>query len=400
MADIAAPRIAAALTMQELQEARQRLRVVNEELEARVEARTAELEAQKERIRWVLRSIEDAVLATDASGRLVYTNPAARDLLGLADGEQPDVLLDALLPLSMADGTPAPGIVARADAAERSRSVYVLPTSTDGQRLIVERIAPIASSATGGYVVMLRDVTEERHEEEERRKRQRLESLGVLAAGIAHDFNNLLTVVMGNLDLVEESERARHPEVKAALGLARDACEQATALPRQLISLARGGEPLREEPIRISELVEAAAAGLGEHEAVDLYLTLPADLPAVRGNPAPLARALESILRNAAEASPDGAVVELVARSERGDAGDVRVVLDVRDRGPGVAEAVANTLFDPFVTTKEGATGLGLTTAHAIVARQAGTLELLHENGSGAAFRITLRAVPPGSPDL
>ncbi len=233
---------------------------------------------------------------------------------------------------------------------------------------------------------------------------ERLRSLGVLAGGIVHDFNNVLTALSCNLSLMrEKADRA------AGVGNEVRACEhavqRATELAGQLLSFARGGVPVAD-PARLDRLIGAAADLVFSGAAVRCEVSCPGDLPPVAVDPAQLQRVLENVLLNARQASDPGGRVEVHAATEqssRGETGQARVVLEVRDHGCGVPAELRERVFESFFSTKSGGSGLGLATARAIVVKHGGRIDVRDADGGGAVFRIDLPVAatdPEGEPEL
>jgi signal transduction histidine kinase len=222
--------------------------------------------------------------------------------------------------------------------------------------------------------------------------RERLAVIGEIAAEAAHELRNVLQVVASSAYLARVDPAASLPHV---LKIERNA-RLAQAIVDDLMALARG-EPMRAEQVALSELVLAARIDMpGGAAEWDDRLT-PTDLR-VRAHPGLFARVLHALYDNAVEAAAglrEGRgrgprIVTLAAR-----AGD-RVLIDVRDDGPGVPAGLAPTIFDPMVSGRHGGSGLGLALAKRVVAAHGGTITLLDpasaDASPGATFRIDLPA--------
>jgi signal transduction histidine kinase/ActR/RegA family two-component response regulator len=244
--------------------------------------------------------------------------------------------------------------------------------------------------------VRLRAEMEQRKQMEEELLRVRnLESLGAFAGGIAHDFNNFLTVVQGNVELA----KGRLPpgtQVQEYLEQTSNACRRAALLSSQLLTFAKGGGPIRSV-VSIAkvvlEIVQLARAG----SAVSFYLDLAEDLWSTEVDAGQIGQAFHNILLNAKQAMPNGGSVEVRARnianngdSKLGSGPYVRV--SIQDYGHGIPADILPRIFDPYFTTKQAGSGLGLATAHAIVARHGGRLSADSKPGFGTVFNIDLPA--------
>jgi PAS domain S-box-containing protein len=239
------------------------------------------------------------------------------------------------------------------------------------------------------------DVTDRNKAAQELIRAQKLESLGVLAGGIAHDFNNLLAVILGDVSLARDATPA---------GVAREALEEAETaalrardLTRQLLTFSRGGEPIKTR-LELAGVLRTAAAFALRGSAITCEEDVATDLWPVDGDEGQLAQVVQNLVLNAVQAMPAGGQVRLAARNrtaERPGPGGAAVRLvrvSVSDTGPGIAPELRVRVFDPYFTTKPKGTGLGLATAHSIVARHGGRIEVESEPGRGATFHVDLPA--------
>ncbi len=233
--------------------------------------------------------------------------------------------------------------------------------------------------------------------ESELQKVAKLESLGQLAGGIAHDFNNLLTVVMGNIALA-----MREGQVMAAAGDclldAERGAQRAKDLTQQLLTFAKGGEPLLAAEI-LPEIVRETAEFVLRGSSVRCDYEFEAGLWPADVDCGQIGQVVHNLVLNSMQAMPDGGVVRVKAHNEVLDAKSVGglpsgryVRLSIADTGPGISGEALSQVFDPYYTTKKGSSGLGLATVHSIVRRHRGHIEVHSEMGHGAVFNIWLPA--------
>ena len=230
--------------------------------------------------------------------------------------------------------------------------------------------------------------------EEELLRARKLESLGVLAGGIAHDFNNFLTVVQGNVELAK-MQLGRNEPVRAILDQTRNACQRAAMLSSQLLTFAKGGDPVRRV-VSIARLVTDAVdlARAGAQTTVELSIA--EDLRFAEVDAGQIGQVLHNILLNARQAMPEaGGIIEVHAENvvlagapDRAN----RIRISIRDYGCGIPADVLPRIFDPYFTTKPSGRGLGLATAHAIIAKHRGSLSAESRPGHGTTFTIELPA--------
>lgn len=206
-----------------------------------------------------------------------------------------------------------------------------------------------------------------------------------VARKLAHEFKNILTPLRLSLQMLEKGP----PGGPAPDELARENLDAAleevghlTRLADQFSQYARLPEP-RLEPLDLAAIARTAAS---RPMCEGVRVRADADVPVpVRGDRVLLARAAHNLALNACEASPAGAEVEVVARREGG-----RAVLEVLDRGSGLARDVAGRAFEPYVSTKRRGSGLGLSLVRDIARQHGGTVSLEDREGGGARARLVL----------
>ncbi len=233
----------------------------------------------------------------------------------------------------------------------------------------------------------------------------RLESLGVLAGGIAHDFNNLLTAILGNLGLAAMDKR-----VMAAAGdcisEAERGARRARDITQQLLTFAKGGDPVRTS-VFLPDVVKEAANFARHGSNVRFDFDYPPDLPPGDVDAGQISRVVHNLVINAVQAMPDGGVVSIVlAPATLGD-GEVDTLpagtylkLTLADTGKGIPSENLPRIFDPYFSTKDkaGNSGLGLATVRSIIKKHHGHIEVESRVGQGTTFRIWLPAARKETP--
>jgi signal transduction histidine kinase len=220
----------------------------------------------------------------------------------------------------------------------------------------------------------------------------RLSSLGTLAAGIAHEIRNPLVAVKTFLDLLpsrmDDREFMQHfrdlslSELRRVTDLISDllALGKSTTAERRSVDLGPTLEP-------VVRLMESTARKRG----VELVQKLERGLPPVWADADQVKQIILNLLLNAIEMSPSGTHVTLEVRVVR-PASDA-VLFEVRDEGPGIPADQQKSIFNPFFTTKETGTGLGLALVHQMVVEHGGEITVESEVGRGSVFRVTLPTV-------
>lgn len=431
IATIAAPRIASARAEQRRAVAQRQLEEATRTLERRVEERTRELsetvrrledevgrrsqveralQAEKSRAQTILQAIGEGMIATDVRGRVVMLNEAALRIVGVT-------LVDALgrdiaqvfdtAPVEDRRGDPEDPVPSWASLlegrTEGTRGLLRRMRRADGSERSVVETASVMRDAEGeptGLVIVFRDVTEQQKLEDEVRRSQRLESLGALAGGIAHDFNNLLQAIHGNLDLALASEDGSQDR-REALEAAEKACQVATTLPNQLLTLARGGAPVKRRGSSLAKVVLDAVDFSMRGSSVGCDLSIPDDLSPVDIDEGQIAQVVQNLVINACQAMDGTGRIVVSARNLPGEVGEGRVdqvELSIEDHGVGIEPQALERIFDPYFTTKADGSGLGLTTSYWIARRHGGSLSVESEPGVGSRFTLRLPASDAAGP--
>jgi len=247
------------------------------------------------------------------------------------------------------------------------------------------------------------EIAERKRAENELIKAQKLESLGVFAGGIAHDFNNILTSILANLSFARMQIPHSHMIARRL-----EECEKATVraseLTQQLLTFARGGEPVKKliDPVPI---VKEAASFVLRGSSVRSRLDLPDGLWCVEADGGQLSQALHNLLINAAQAMPDGGEVTVRGENETLETDNSQrlpagayLKISVEDSGCGIPEENLSRIFDPYFTTKSQGSGLGLASVYSIVKRHGGTVGISSRIGEGSIFDIHLPASPGNQP--
>ncbi len=232
-------------------------------------------------------------------------------------------------------------------------------------------------------------------QQEELIRREKLASVGQLLAALAHDLRNPLGVIRSSAQLVIEDQQS--PTVKQEVArYIIDEVDRLTHRINDFLRYARQKPPepkqLPAEQIAQAAIVRWKAQGGYQHLVIDQRYG--ADLPPVYVDPDQVKEALVNLLINAREAMPDQGQVTITSR--KGQEGTVEV--EVADTGCGIPKAHLGRIFEPFFTSKEYGTGLGLTNVKRLVEDNGGTIEVRSEEGKGSRFIVRLpvsQAVAP-----
>lgn len=346
----------------------------------------------------------NAITVCDLDGGIRMLNPAALHLFGASD-------VAAVIGSSIWDWV-APGSVAQARqkflelmSTSRQRGVELELRRADGTPFSGCVDASLVCDEAGRprlVIIVASDETQRHQLETERLRLQKLEAVGTLAGGLAHDFNNLLQGVFGHIALA----RLKLAEPAAAVDLlqqAEKATGQAVSLTSQLLTFAKGGKPQKTR-LALPTVVERAAHFALSGSATVCILDAQEDLWDADADEGQTVQVIQNIVMNAGQAMQQSGIVSITLRNvelppRRDEAlpdGGRFVVVTVSDSGVGIAAAYLGRIFDPYFTTKQRGSGLGLATAWSIVARHGGTIRVASTPGRGTTFEVLLPAAAPG----
>lgn len=258
-----------------------------------------------------------------------------------------------------------------------------------------EAVAVVAGRLRTGYALVLR-----RSAEDQLGRAQRLGAIGELTGGIAHDFNNILSAIIGNLELVVESEPAAVDRTLVKVAL--DAADRASTLTSYLLAFARR-HALQPRAVALPGLVAQTMDLLRRtlDAAITLVAEIDPDTSLARVDPTLLESALINLVLNARDAMPKGGVIVIGAGNCTVDEELGRLLslkpgayvgMWVRDSGPGIPVGIRDRVFEPFFSTKPvgDGTGLGLSMVFGFAKQSGGSVEIDNAPGGGALLRILL----------
>lgn len=351
------------------------------------------LRESEEKYRELVESLPLMVIQADTDLRVTYANPATEKVTGYGLDEIAEPQLWSRL--VHADDVPRLMAMAHEALAGRSARAEYRYRAKDGSDKVGLAFSEPQRRSDGtivGTTTLIADVTRERQLEQELLHAQRLELIGRLSSGIAHDFNNLLSVVLGMAEIasgtlpLDHAAREYLKRIQEATGQAANLVSQLLAFGKQNKSTARR-IPINSIVASTLDLLRATlpsriklAAELAEQ---DLFVC--ADETQVQ-------QVLMNLCLNARDAMPNGGLLRV--RTERISAEGEWICLSVCDQGIGISETVKARLFDPFFSTKERGTGLGLAVVEQIVKNYGGRIEVASEAGQGSRFDVWWPAAP------
>jgi len=367
-------------------------------LEAEVEQRTAALRESEARYRRLFADVSTPKLLLDADGAVVDANRSALELCQrtrdeLVGGRAQDLGLpwldEALKACSGSDGG-------------RSGSFTMSHATTSGVvRDVDVWLHPVRVQGRAMVLITAQDTTGRRQLLEERLRASKLESVGLLAGGIAHDFNNILAAALGNVAL-GRLRAERHQDHIDLLEAAEASLLSARDLTGQLLALSKGGEPVRNV-VRLDTLLRESATLVLAGSRCTCDFQLAPDVWPAEVDEGQICQVIHNLVINADQAMPSGGKITLRAENlvldgETGQtsASGPYVKVVIADHGVGIPADDIPRVFDPYFTTKEQGTGLGLATVNAVLSKHGGSISVASTQGVGTEFAILLPAAPDG----
>ena len=371
------------------------------------------LRESEERLRVILDSTDNGILAVDASGKTIFSNRRFLELWripeSLADTGDDNAMLVYVLEQLVDPG----GFLRRVQWLYGTAEIHSdIILFKDGRLFERYTIPMMVDGAVIGRLWSFRDITDRKQAEEEKEKLRtqlqqamKMEAIGRLAGGVAHDFNNILTVIAGYCELLMQKVGEESPML-GELEQIKRAGDRAALMTQQLLAFSRKQiiEPkVMQLDRQVAEVLAMLARLIGEDIA--LQTITGKSLGSVKIDLGQFQQILMNLVVNARDAMPGGG--KIVIETANVDLDEVYcalhpyvipgryVMLAVSDTGQGMSEEVQSHVFEPFFTTKErgSGTGLGLATTYGAVKQSGGYIEVDSEVGKGTTFKIYLPRV-------
>ncbi len=363
-----------------------------------------DLAAEKERLAVTLRSIGDGVITTDISGTILLLNKVAENLTGWSNKEAVGLPLQEVFHIIDKQTreeceNPVENIIHSGKYFGPAKDIILV--AKNGKELSVgDNGSPIldANDDIVGVVIVFRDITEQIKTEKELLKIKKLESIGLLAGGIAHDFNNILAAILGNVNLAALDPNLL-PDTKKLLDEAEKASLRAKGLTQQLLTFAKGGEPVTETA-SLESVIKDSANFVLHGDKVVCHYNIPKELWLVDIDKGQMSQVIQNIVLNASHAMPEGGTIQVSCKNSDAlheekinlPCDKKFVELTITDSGIGIPANLIEKIFDPYFSTKQEGSGLGLAISHSIINKHNGHVAVKSVPGFGTTFILYIPA--------
>jgi PAS domain S-box-containing protein len=343
-----------------------------------------------------LKSIGDAVIATDVNGLITFMNPVAELLTGWkqkdALGKEVKKIFNIIDEETRTTiNNPVEEMLEDCVTIDIANNHTIL-IAKDGTEIYFDNnVAPIRDERgnTTGVVLVFRDITKRKRLEQQLLQSQKMASLGIMAGGVAHEINNPLNVISGVAQLLEK--RYLDEFAQKSIKIIRDAVSRASRIVNNLLDFAHREIHTSFELLSVNRIVEDTLSMLENRlnlQQIKILKNLADDLPLILGNVNQLQQVIMNLMLNAQVAMPKGGELSLETTHHNN-----QVVIKCSDTGEGISADDLEKIFDPFYTTRapgEG-TGLGLSVSYQIIKRHNGVIEAYSAGkNNGSTFTIRL----------
>ncbi len=365
-----------------------------------------QLEEEKERLSVTLASIGDGVITTDIDGKIVLYNKVAEKITGYNQKESINRDINDILNIT--------------DTISNERFEFnKLPKFELSDNLILtnkyakkKEIAikgnPILDKSEKkiGSVIVIRDNEERKKLEREILKTQKMESISILAGGIAHDFNNILTAILGNLSIAQMEVEDKGSNLSKIIDQTIKATYRANKLTKQLLTFSKGGIPIKKN-ISIKELIEETTNFALRGSKSKSFIRISPDLWNVDIDEGQISQVINNIVINADQSMGSGGNVIVEAKNiimeeskeDPSISGENFVQISIMDQGVGIPDDYITKIFDPYFTTKQKGSGLGLSVCYSIMKNHGGKITVDSVSGQGSIFYLLLPAASTKTQD-
>ncbi|MGR3318353.1 MAG: PAS domain-containing hybrid sensor histidine kinase/response regulator [Candidatus Anammoxibacter sp.] len=377
---------------------------LNREIEIREKAEEA-VQKSDRRFARMLEVSEDAIVSIDESQKIIIFNKSAERVFGYTAAEIMGKPIETIIPDRCRTNHKAKvedfGRSETESARLNDRKYELFGRKKNGDEFPAEiSISKFEEDGKIIFTAVVHDITRRKMLENESLKVQKLESVGVLAGGIAHDFNNILTAILGNTNLATIlTKSGDRDKALEALSTVERASIRARDLTKQLLTFSRGGEPVKKT-VCLTALVKESSSFALRGSNVKCEFSITETLWPVDVDEGQINQVINNIVINAAQSMPQGGTLKINAENiteiEKEHATSLKnqkqIKISFKDQGSGIKKEHLANIFDPYFTTKQTGSGLGLASSYSIIKNHNGLIIAESEPGVGSIFHVYLPA--------
>jgi PAS domain S-box-containing protein len=355
-----------------------------------------ETTVSKKYVEKIITNMADTLIVVSPEEIIQKVNQATCDLLGYKEDELIGKPVEMVFKDESFNGLSFNKLINQ-DSANNVEKTYL---SKDGRKIPMIFSASAMHDVDGnihGIICVAHDITKLKLAEEKLVKMQKLESIGVLAGGIAHDFNNSLQGIMGSIAVAKLHVNSED-EVYKRLTYAEKITIQSKGLSQQLLTFSKGGNPIRQT-VFITKLIKDSVSLALSGSNVRYEFNIPDNLWSVEADKGQLKQVISNLIINADQAMPEGGNIKVYAENANVSLKDSLplqegryVKITIKDQGTGIPQEHLKKIFDPYFTTKEKGSGLGLSICYSIINKHNGHIAVDSETGVDTAFYVYLPA--------
>ncbi len=330
------------------------------------------------------------MIATDMNGRVVSVNPVARTIFEIPASVDPREV-HRYLPAEVLDFTASPTSPDSPDRERTLREKEIRVKSSQGHPMVLEIIAsPLydKAGASMGGLILIRDKTELDRLRTEMEANKRFAAIGRLAAGVAHEIRNPLSALKGYAVVLKEAFDKSSENYQMADMITREA-DRLNRVVSDMGELARP-VAISKEPVNLEAVIRDSLSLIGREtdlHNVSVETALDPDAPEIHADPDKLRQVLLNLVLNAVQAMKgSGTLTIKLSRDQSGR----NLIIEVADTGEGISREDRPDIFEPYFTTKQSGTGLGLAVVRNIVKAHQGEIKVSSEPGRGTVVRVIL----------
>lgn len=360
-----------------------------EEAYRALEDRAVQLASVQDYTQSILRSVTSGVLTVRPDTTVATLNPAAERILGMNE--------DLVISKRLADVFKDDGglsldvqkvLDGRSPRTVRDARLVTVEGRTVHTQASVSRMRDVGGRRLGA-VLTIEDLSDVRALTDQLIRADRLAAMGELTVGVAHEVRNPLGIIRASVQLMEDAECSRDRVHEAAV-IIKQEIDRLDRVIKALLDFGRPAQPTMR-PVAVRRVLEDVvlfSRTFVSRAQVEIAERHAQHVPEVMADPEQLKQVFVNLISNAVQAMPDGGNLTIETGSE-----EDFVFVRFTDTGPGISDEVLSKIFDPFVSTRDDGTGLGLTIVHRIVDDHDGHIEVSSEPGKGTTFTVWLPAL-------